>query len=166
VELHSVVKEPIAEITANSIKTANNEREVDDIIFATGYDGLTGSFTSIDVRSRSGVSIKEHWADGPKTYLGMQLSDFPNLFVITAPGGPSVLANVITTTEQSIDFLTNLIERADRGRMDGSRGRRGPGEPVPLRRRRELLVHRQQCARQEGRLHALRGRSRQIRVHP
>jgi cation diffusion facilitator CzcD-associated flavoprotein CzcO len=113
VELHSVVKDPIAEITANSIKTADNEWEVDDIIFATGYDGLTGSFTSIDVRSRSGVSIKEQWADGPKTYLGMQLSDFPNLFIITGPGGPSVLANVITTTEQSIDFVTNLIEHAE-----------------------------------------------------
>ncbi|ALJ22344.1 flavin-containing monooxygenase [Microbacterium sp. No. 7] len=113
VRLHSVVEDPIVEITAHSIKTANDEFEVDDIIFATGYDGLTGSFTGVDVRSRAGRSIQEHWADGPKTYLGMQMSDFPNLFLITAPGGPSVLANVITTTEQSIDFVTNLIERAE-----------------------------------------------------
>ncbi|UFS58760.1 flavin-containing monooxygenase [Subtercola endophyticus] len=113
VTLHSVVNDPIVEITAHSIKTENAEFEVDDIIFATGYDGLTGSFTSIDARGRSGVSIKENWADGPKTYLGMQMSDFPNLFLITAPGGPSVLSNVITTTEQSIDFICGLIEHAE-----------------------------------------------------
>ncbi|MFJ8752343.1 flavin-containing monooxygenase [Streptomyces sp. NPDC102441] len=115
VRLHSVMNDPIVEITKNSIRTENDEFEIDDIIFATGYDGMTGSFTSVDVRSRSGVSIKEHWADGPKTYLGMQLSDFPNLFLITGPGGPSVLSNVITTTEQSIDFITGLIEQAESG---------------------------------------------------
>jgi cation diffusion facilitator CzcD-associated flavoprotein CzcO len=116
VRLHSVIDDPIEEITATGLRTRNSEFEFDDIIFATGYDGLTGSFTAVDVRSRTGTTIKEYWADGPSTYLGMQMADFPNLFLITGPGGPSVLSNVITTTEQSIDFLAGLIEHA---RADG-----------------------------------------------
>jgi cyclohexanone monooxygenase len=114
--LHSVIDDPIVEVTATGLKTASTEFEFDDIIFATGYDGLTGSFTAVDVRNRAGITIKDYWADGPSTYLGMQMADFPNLFLITGPGGPSVLSNVITTTEQSIDFLTGLIEHA---RADG-----------------------------------------------
>ncbi|WP_166903520.1 NAD(P)/FAD-dependent oxidoreductase [Mycobacterium sp. DL440] len=116
VRLHSVIDDPIVEVTATGLKTTSAEFEVDDIIFATGYDGLTGSFTAIDVYSRTGTTIRERWADGPSTYLGMQMADFPNLFLITGPGGPSVLSNVITTTEQSIDFITGLIEHA---RADG-----------------------------------------------
>ena len=112
VTLHSVLDDPIIEVTPTGLKTAKNEFEFDDLIFATGYDGMTGSFTSVDIRGRSGESIKDRWADGPSTYLGMQVSEFPNLFVITGPGGPSVLANVIITTEQSIDFVTALIRHA------------------------------------------------------
>jgi cation diffusion facilitator CzcD-associated flavoprotein CzcO len=115
VRLHSVLDDPIVEFTATGLKTAHAEFEFDDLIFATGYDGMTGSFTSIDVHGRSGRTIKEYWADGPSTYLGMQMNDFPNLFLITGPGGPSVLANVITTTEQSIDFVTDLIAHAQAG---------------------------------------------------
>ncbi|WP_261566057.1 flavin-containing monooxygenase [Frankia gtarii] len=116
VRLHSVLDDPIVEVTATGLRTQNAEFEVDDIIFATGYDGMTGSFTSVDVRGRTGKTIREYWADGPSTYLGLQMADFPNLFLITGPGGPSVLSNVITTTEQSIDFLMGLIEHA---RADG-----------------------------------------------
>jgi cyclohexanone monooxygenase len=112
VRLHSVLDDPIVEVTPTGLKTAENEFEFDDLIFATGYDGMTGSFTSVDIRSRSGQTIKDRWANGPSTYLGMQMSDFPNLFLITGPGGPSVLANVIVTTEQSIDFVAALIEQA------------------------------------------------------
>jgi len=118
VRLHSVLDDPIVEITATGLKTAHEEFEFDDLIFATGYDGLTGSFTSIDVRSRAGRKIKEYWSDGPSTYLGLQMTDFPNLFLITGPGGPSVLSNVITTTEQSIDFVTSLIEQAQSRGLD------------------------------------------------
>jgi cation diffusion facilitator CzcD-associated flavoprotein CzcO len=113
VTLHSVLDDPILEITPTGLKTQNNEFEFDDLIFATGYDGMTGSFTAVDVRSRSGKTIKEYWDDGPQAYLGLQITDFPNLFLITGPGGPSVLANVITTTEQSIDFITGLIKHAE-----------------------------------------------------
>ena len=112
VRLHSVLDDPIVEFTATGLTTAHAEFEFDDLIFATGYDGMTGSFTSIDVHGRTGTTIKEYWADGPSTYLGMQMTGFPNLFLITGPGGPSVLANVITTTEQSIDFVTGLIAHA------------------------------------------------------
>lgn len=74
---------------------------------------MTGSFTAVDIRNRSGATIKDYWDEGPSTYLGMQMKDFPNLFLITGPGGPSVLANVITTTEQSIDFISGLIDHAE-----------------------------------------------------
>jgi cation diffusion facilitator CzcD-associated flavoprotein CzcO len=113
VTLHPVLDDPIIEMTATGLKTVEKEFEFDDLIFATGYDGMTGSFTSVDVHSRSGETIKERWAEGPSTYLGMQMAGFPNLFTITGPGGPSVLANVIVTTEQSIDFVTALIEHAE-----------------------------------------------------
>jgi cation diffusion facilitator CzcD-associated flavoprotein CzcO len=112
VTLHSVLDDPIVQVTPTGLKTAENEFEFDALIFATGYDGMTGSFTSVDIRSRSGETIKDRWAEGPSTYLGMQVSEFPNLFIITGPGGPSVLANVIVTTEQSIDFVAALIGHA------------------------------------------------------
>jgi cation diffusion facilitator CzcD-associated flavoprotein CzcO len=112
VTLHSVLDDPIIEVKPTGLQTAENYFEFDDLIFATGYDGMTGSFTSVDIRSRAGESIKDRWADGPTTYLGMQVSEFPNLFIITGPGGPSVLANVVVTTEQSIDFVAALIRHA------------------------------------------------------
>jgi cation diffusion facilitator CzcD-associated flavoprotein CzcO len=112
VTLHSVLDDPITEITPTGLKTRSREFEFDDLIFATGYDGMTGSFTAVDIHSRSDSTIKDYWAEGPQAYLGMQITDFPNLFLITGPGGPSVLANVITTTEQSIDFVTGLIKHA------------------------------------------------------
>jgi cyclohexanone monooxygenase len=112
VTLHSVLDDPIVEITGTGLKTRGAEFDFDDLIFATGYRAMTGSFDAVDIRSRSGSTIKECWADGPRAYLGMQITDFPNMFMITGPGGPSVLGNVITTTEQSIDFVTGLIEHA------------------------------------------------------
>jgi cation diffusion facilitator CzcD-associated flavoprotein CzcO len=118
VTLHSVLDDPIIEITPTGLKTEHHEFEFDDVVFATGYDGMTGSFTAVDIRNRSGATIKDYWDDGPSTYLGMQMTDFPNLFLITGPGGPSVLANVITTTEQSIEFVSGLIEHARASRVD------------------------------------------------
>jgi cation diffusion facilitator CzcD-associated flavoprotein CzcO len=112
VTLHSVLDDPIMDITETGLKTRGAEFEFDDLIFATGYHAMTGSFSAVDIRGRSGPTIREHWADGPRAYLGMQIADFPNMFMITGPGGPSVLGNVITTTEQSIDFVTGLIEHA------------------------------------------------------
>jgi cyclohexanone monooxygenase len=118
VTLHSVLDDPITEVTPTGLKTAGNEFELDDLIFATGYDAMTGSFTAVDVRGRSGHTIKECWAGGPRTYLGMQISGFPNLFTVPGPGGPSVLGNVIVTTEQSIDFVTALIAHAEHNEFD------------------------------------------------
>jgi cation diffusion facilitator CzcD-associated flavoprotein CzcO len=118
VTLHSVLNDEIVEITTKGLRTEHAELEFDDLIFATGYDGMTGSFTSVDIRSRRGKTIKQSWADGPKTYLGMQMADFPNLFLVTGPGGPSVLGNVMTTIEQSSDFQMTLIEHAEKNGFD------------------------------------------------
>jgi cation diffusion facilitator CzcD-associated flavoprotein CzcO len=113
VVLHDARTDPIAELTENGLRTAGDaEYTFDDLIFATGYDGITGSFTAIDVRDGSGGTLKDAWADGPRAYLGLQVAGFPNLFTITGPGSPSVLANVITTIEQHVEFVTDLIAHA------------------------------------------------------
>lgn len=102
-------KEPIQELTPRGIWTTAAHYEFDDIIFATGYDAMTGSLTSIDIVGKHGRTIREDWADGPATYLGVQAHNYPNLFLVTAPGGPSVLANAIITGEQNVDFISDLI---------------------------------------------------------
>ncbi|MEK6403330.1 NAD(P)/FAD-dependent oxidoreductase [Mesorhizobium sp. CCNWLW179-1] len=111
VTLVDTLKYPITAITPKGIGTANASYEFDDIIFATGYDAMTGPITSITVRGADGRTVKEAWADGARTYLGVAISGFPNMFTITGPGGPSVLSNAIVTIEQNVDFITTMIER-------------------------------------------------------
>jgi len=101
---------PIVEITETSIRTDAGEYEVDALVFATGYDAMTGPLTRIDLRGRGGQTITEKWHAGPLTYLGLATSGFPNLFIITGPGSPSVLANVIASIEQHVDWITDLLE--------------------------------------------------------
>jgi len=110
VRLHSVLDDPIVGITPTGLRTQGREFSFDDLIFATGYDAITGSFARTAVRDREGRTLSDHWDGGARSYLGMQMAGFPNLFLVTGPGGPSVLGNVIVTAEQSIDFITRLIE--------------------------------------------------------
>lgn len=109
VTLVDTLKDPITAISAKGINTEAASYEFDDIIFATGYDALTGPITSMNVRGDSGLTVKEAWAEGARTYLGVAISGFPNLFVITGPGGPSVLSNAIVAIEQNVDFITKMI---------------------------------------------------------
>src|SRR6185437_6410644 len=87
---------PIVEITPTGLRTSDRDYEVDVIVFATGFDAMTGSLLRIDIRGKSGLGLREKWAHGPVTYLGLQIAGFPNMFVITGPGSPSVLANMPT----------------------------------------------------------------------
>ena len=84
--------------------------ELDTIVFATGYDAMTGSLLSVDIRGSKGRSLREKWAAGPRTYLGLQTADFPNLFMVTGPGSPSVLSNMITSIEQHVDWITDCMD--------------------------------------------------------
>jgi cyclohexanone monooxygenase len=116
VELVDVQGSPIQEITPTGIRTADGFYEVDDIVFATGFDAMTGALLAMDVRGRTGESLSEHWAAGPVTYLGLQAAAFPNLFFLTGPGSPSVFSNMVHSIEQHVDFVADLLlELRERG---------------------------------------------------
>jgi cyclohexanone monooxygenase len=104
---------PIEEVTAGGIRTSGGEIELDAIVFATGFDAMTGAVLDIDVRGRGGRPLKEKWADGPSTYLGVQTAGFPNLFLITGPGSPSVLSNMIVSIEQHVEWVAECIGYLD-----------------------------------------------------
>jgi cyclohexanone monooxygenase len=100
---------PIERITANGLRTSEAEFELDSIVFATGFDAMTGALTRIDIRGRKGSSLKEKWAAGPCTYLGIMTASFPNLFTITGPGSPSVLSNMVLSIEQHVDWIADCL---------------------------------------------------------
>src|SRR5262249_1715763 len=83
---------------------------LDVIVFATGFDAMTGSLFKMDIRGKNGQALKEKWAAGPRTYLGLMTAGFPNLFIITGPGSPSVLSNMVVSIEQHVEWITNCIK--------------------------------------------------------
>ena len=83
--------------------------ELDIIVFATGFDAMTGALLKIDIRGRGGRTLADEWAAGPRTYLGLAIAGFPNLFAITGPGSPSVLSNMIVSIEQHVDWITDCL---------------------------------------------------------
>ena len=110
VELVDIRRSPIQEITPKGIRTEDEEYEFDIIVFATGFDAMTGSFLRMDILGRNDLSLKEKWSEGPKTYLGVQVAGFPNMFMVTGPGSPSVLSNMPVAIEQHIEWISNFIE--------------------------------------------------------
>lgn len=116
VELVDVRAEPIAEFTAHGLRTTQREYQLDAVIFATGYDGMTGALTRMNIRGRGGVSLSDTWrSQGPRTYLGLAVHGFPNLFTITGPGSPSVLVNMIMAGEQHATWIADLLEHLRSG---------------------------------------------------
>ena len=109
VTLVDVKKAPIQRITREGIVTGEGEYPLDIIVFATGFDAMTGPMLSIDVRGRDGLPLKEVWSAGPRTYLGLQIAGFPNLFMVTGPGSPSVLCNMPVAIEQHVEWITDCI---------------------------------------------------------
>jgi acetyl esterase/lipase/cation diffusion facilitator CzcD-associated flavoprotein CzcO len=110
VRLVDLRKDPISTITETGIDTANESFEFDAIVFATGFDAMTGAIVGVDITGRDGLTLKEKWADGPVTYLGLMTSGFPNLFMITGPGSPSVLSNMMVSIEQHVDWIADALE--------------------------------------------------------
>ncbi len=111
VDLVDIRHFPIEEITQTGLRTADGEEyEFDVIVFATGYDAMTGTFFNIDFTGRDGVALRDKWSEGPKTYLGLSTTDFPNMFMITGPGSPSVLSNMPVSIEQHVEFVADFIE--------------------------------------------------------
>jgi cyclohexanone monooxygenase len=109
VHLVDVSADPIDAITETGIRTAGAEFELDCIVFATGFDAMTGALNRIDIRGRGGQPLRDKWAEGPRAYLGLEVAGFPNLFTITGPGSPSVLTNMLPSIEQHVDFITACI---------------------------------------------------------
>jgi cyclohexanone monooxygenase len=109
VTLVDIRSNPIEEITANAVRAGGKDYEVDALVLATGFDAMTGSVAKIDIRGRSGQTLNQKWAEGPKTYLGLMSAGFPNLFIITGPGSPSVLSNMIVSIEQHVDWIADCI---------------------------------------------------------
>ncbi|OIK10849.1 cyclohexanone monooxygenase [Bacillus sp. MUM 116] len=112
VTLVDVKKEPIVEITPKGLRTKDAEYELDVLVFATGYDGMTGPLFNIDIRGRDGVVLKEKWEEGSKvrTFLGLTTVSFPNFFMITGPESPSVLVNMPAAIEQHVEWIADCIE--------------------------------------------------------
>jgi cation diffusion facilitator CzcD-associated flavoprotein CzcO len=110
IELIDLKTNPIIKITKRGIKTKNNEFNFDKIIFATGYDALTGPLLSLNLVGNKKIKLKNFWNKSPKTYLGLMIPNFPNLFVIQGPGSPSVLTNVPVQIEQHVEWITNCLK--------------------------------------------------------
>ncbi|HJN93427.1 MAG TPA: NAD(P)/FAD-dependent oxidoreductase [Dehalococcoidia bacterium] len=109
VSLVDIRAAPIEEITPDGIRTADAQHDFDIIVYATGFDAMTGALLRIDIRGRGGETLREAWSAGPRTYLGLNVAGFPNLFTITGPGSPSVLANMIIGIEQHVNFITDCM---------------------------------------------------------
>ncbi|GAB88792.1 flavin-containing monooxygenase [Gordonia rhizosphera] len=109
VTLVDVNESPIERITANGIKAGDTEYELDAIVFATGFDAFTGALSAIDIRGRNGQALTEKWQDGPRNLLGLAMSGFPNMFLITGPGSPSVFSNMVVSIEQHSDWIADAI---------------------------------------------------------
>ena len=109
VRLVDIRATPIDRITPTGLKTTAEAFDFDAIVLATGFDAMTGALDRIDIRGRGGVKLKDRWSEGPKTYLGLMVAGFPNLFTITGPGSPSVLTNMITSIEQHVDWISDCL---------------------------------------------------------
>ena len=110
VRLVDLTAHPIRTISATGVDLFDESLEFDAIVFATGFDAMTGAIVGVDITGRDGLTLKQAWADGPKTYLGLMAAGFPNLFLITGPGSPSVLSNMLVSIEQHVEWISTCIE--------------------------------------------------------
>lgn len=110
VELADIRETPITEFTATGIRTAEKDYPLDIIIYATGFDALTGALLKPRITGRDGVTLNQKWAQGPITQMGLGTAGFPNLIIVGGPGSPTVLSNVMVSTELQVDWLTDLLK--------------------------------------------------------
>ncbi len=109
VDLVDVNANPIERFTENGLLAGSTEFDVDAIVLATGFDAMTGTLLKIDIEGVDGLKLQEKWEAGPRTYLGLSVPEFPNMFMITGPGSPSVLTNMIMAIEQHVDWITECL---------------------------------------------------------
>ena len=124
VSLVDVRLAPIEEIAPRGVRSGENLYEIDALVLATGFDAMTGALSRIDIRGSGGQRLVDKWADGPRSYLGVALAGFPNLFTITGPGSPSVLSNMIPSIEQHVEWIGDCIDymrKRDYARIEAAR---------------------------------------------
>ena len=109
VSLVNLRRTPSETITETGIETSDGAREFDAIVYATGFDAMTGPLLRVDIRGRGGKRLVDAWIDGPRSYLGIAIHGFPNLFTITGPSSPSVLSNMLVSIEQHVDWVSDCI---------------------------------------------------------
>jgi len=124
VKLVDIRSNPIEQISANAVRAGGKDYEVDALVLATGFDAMTGSVAKIDIRGRNGLTLNQKWAEGPKTYLGLMSAGFPNLFIITGPGSPSVLSNMIVSIEQHVDWIADCLAYMRNSGVDAMEARK------------------------------------------
>ncbi len=110
VDLVDARSTPIECLTPNGLRTTEAEYDFDAIVFATGFDAMTGAMKEIDIRTDTGQNIQEKWEGGPQTYLGLMMAGFPNLFMVTGPQSPGVKSQMILAIEQHVDFIAGCLE--------------------------------------------------------
>ena len=118
VELVDVRSSPITTLTPGGLATTTGEYQLDVIVFAIGFDAMTGSLLDIDIRGRDGLSLAQKWSAGPRTYLGLCVAGFPNMFMVTGPGSPSVLSNMVISIEQHVDWIAGCLAHLGSGGLD------------------------------------------------
>ncbi len=109
VTLVNIRSAPIEEITPAGLRAGGKDYEVDAIVFATGFDAMTGALLKVDITGRDGRGLAAKWEEGPRTYLGLMAAGFPNMFMITGPGSPSVLSNMMVSIEQHVDWIAACL---------------------------------------------------------
>ncbi len=109
VTLIDLRSEKLERIEPHGIRTDKGFHPVDVLILATGYDAITGALLAVDIRTTSGKSLREEWRNGPETYLGLGIAGFPNMFVVTGPGSPSVFSNMVLSGEHDMDWFTHCL---------------------------------------------------------
>ncbi|MBL6751056.1 MAG: NAD(P)/FAD-dependent oxidoreductase [Nevskia sp.] len=125
VSLVDIRKTPIRGLTRKGLQVGDTEYPLDCVIFATGFDAMTGALLNIDIRGRGGRTLRQKWAEGPRTYLGLMTEGFPNLFITTGPGSPSVLFNMVLGNEYHVNWITDCIaylRSHGRGAIDATAG--------------------------------------------
>jgi cyclohexanone monooxygenase len=110
VTLVDLADSPPVEITPQGVRAQGRTFPVDAIVYATGFDAMTGALLRIEIRGRGGIPLRDLWAQGPRSYLGLQIAGFPNLFTITGPGSPSVLTNMLPSIEQHVNWIASCLD--------------------------------------------------------
>ena len=115
VSLVDLQREPLERIVPTGVRTARADYALDVLILATGFDAMTGQLLALDIRGRGGLALREKWRDGARSYLGIGVAGFPNMFVVAGPGSPSVLSNMVLSIEQHVEWVADCIQHLDRG---------------------------------------------------